>query len=196
MQRKYESKEAGLASFTAVPKRGSLSQLIMNARAITALTFALATLSPCFSAESDAVSKGIWVRDGFKLTVAEGSIKAPRFMTFGEDGALFVSVPREGSIKICRDKDNDGTYETVANFVEGHEPKNILQGMQWHDGWLWFSEVSAIYKARDTNNDGQADEKIKVIGEDKLPITGGGHRWRAPRSRSGSSRTRSPPQRR
>ena len=152
---------------------------IMNARSFAALFFAIATAATSFAADSDAVSKGIWVREGFKLSVAEGSIKAPRFMTFGQDGALFVSVPREGSIKICRDKDKDGNYETVSNFVEGHESKNILQGMQWHDGWLWFSEVSAIYKARDTDNDGKADEKIKVIGEDILPITGGGHRWRA-----------------
>ena len=150
----------------------------MNVRYVIAVLGATLGMN-AFAAEPEGISKGIWVRDGFKLTVAEGSIKAPRFMAFGSEGALFVSVPREGAIKICRDKDGDGSYEAVSNFVEGHDAKNILQGMQWHDGWLWFAEVSAIYKCRDTNNDGKADEKIKVIGEDQLPITGGGHRWRA-----------------
>jgi glucose/arabinose dehydrogenase len=150
----------------------------MIARSVTALLASLVATGG-FAADNEPVSKGIWVRPGFTLSVAEGSIKAPRFMAFGENGALFVSVPREGTIKICRDADNDGQYESVANFVEGHDPKNILQAMQWHDGWLWFAEVSAVYKCRDTDNDGKADQKVKVIGEDQLPIQGGGHRWRA-----------------
>src|SRR5688572_5258235 len=125
------------------------------------------------------VPNGVWVRPGFKLAVAESTIKAPRFLENGPNGTLYVSVPSQGRIKACLDKDKDGTYETVTDYIEGHESKQILQGMQWHDGWLWFAEVSAIYKSRDKNGDGKADEKIKVIGEDQLPVTGGGHRWRA-----------------
>ncbi len=128
--------------------------------------------------QSQTVPTGIWVRPGFKLSIAEDTIKAPRFMAFSPD-LLFVSVPREGQIKACLDTDNNGSYETVRTFISGHDPKSILQGMQWHDGWLWFAEVSAIYKCRDKDGDGKADEEIKVIGEDQLPITGGGHRWRA-----------------
>lgn len=150
----------------------------MNACVTTAL-LGTALLSTTLAAESDAVSKGIWVRPGFTLTIAESTIKAPRFMAFGANDSLFVSVPRDGSVKLCRDTNKDGTYDSISNFVEGHDPKNIPQAMQWHDGWLWFAEVSAIYKCRDTDNDGKADEKVKVIGEDQLPITGGGHRWRA-----------------
>jgi glucose/arabinose dehydrogenase len=136
-------------------------------------------LAGSFHLPAQEIPAGLWVRPGYKLTVAEGSIKSPRFMVVAPDATLYVSVPSQGVIKSCRDKDRDGSYETVSNVVEGHEPKNILQGMHWHDGWLWFAEVSAIYKARDTNGDGKADEKVKVIGEDQLPITGGGHRWRA-----------------
>ncbi len=125
------------------------------------------------------VPEGIWVRPGYKLTVAESTIRAPRFMEFGPGGVLYVSVPKTGEIKACRDKDGDGVYEAVTTYVSGYSGKNILQAMEWHDGWLWFAEVSAIYKSRDTNGDDQADEVVKVIGEDQLPITGGGHRWRA-----------------
>lgn len=135
-------------------------------------------LSPHATRAAD-VPDGIWVRPGYKLSVAVGTIKTPRFMANGPDGTLFVSVPNAGKIHACKDKDGDGTYESVVAWVEGHNPKNILQAMQWHDGWLWFAEVSAIYKSKDTNGDGKADEVVKVIGEDKLPITGGGHRWRA-----------------
>jgi glucose/arabinose dehydrogenase len=132
-----------------------------------------------FKALGQEVPAGVWVRPGFKLTVAEATLKGQRFLAFDAKEMLYVSVPREGKIYSCRDKDGDGAYETVSAFVEGHDPKNILQGMQWHEEWLWFSETSAIYKCRDADGDGKADEKVKVIGEDKLPISGGGHKWRA-----------------
>jgi glucose/arabinose dehydrogenase len=144
---------------------------------IAAPLIAAFTLS--VNACAQEVPNGIWVRPGFKLTVAESSIKAPRFLENGPDGTLFVSVPREGKIVVCRDQDKDGKFESQTTFVEGHDPKSILQGMQWHNGWLWIAEISAIYKCRDKDGDGKAEEKIKVIGEDQLPITGGGHRWRA-----------------
>lgn len=149
------------------------------------LSYSFLLLSGCCMAaaqsatNSPSVPNGVWVRPGFKLTVAEGTIKAPRFLANGPDAVLYVSVPREGKIQACRDKDKNGTYETVTTYLEGHDPKSILQGMQWYDGWLWFAEVSAIYKSRDKDGDGKADEVVKVVSEDKLPITGGGHRWRA-----------------
>lgn len=149
---------------------------------IRAFGFALACLVSlgCYRQSwSEEVPEGIWVRPGYKLTVAESTIRSPRFMEFGPGGVLYVSVPRAGEIKACRDKDGDGVYETVTTYASGYASRNILQALEWHDGWLWFAEVSAIYKSRDTNGDDTADEVVKVIGEDQLPITGGGHRWRA-----------------
>jgi glucose/arabinose dehydrogenase len=133
----------------------------------------------CSDISAQEVPPGVWVRPGFNLSIAESSIKAPRFMEFDSKGTLYVSVPREGKIYACRDKDGDGKYETVTTFLEGHEPNKILQGMQWHEDALWVAEISAIYKCKDTDGDGKVDDKVKVISEDKLPITGGGHRWRA-----------------
>lgn len=133
----------------------------------------------CSNTFAGDIPAGVWVRPDYKLTIAENTIKTPRFLENAPDGTLYVSVPKTGSIHACRDKDNDGIYETVTAYVQGHEPKNVLQGLDWHEGWLWFAEISAIYKSRDSDGDGKADEVIKVIGEDKLPITGGGHRWRA-----------------
>jgi len=176
-----------LRSSYARPMKSTSSKLNLfrPTHNLTAPTIALSNIVLCllslsaFSIRSAEVPDGIWVRPGFKLTVAENTIKAPRFMAVNPEGVLFVSVPKSGQIQACRDKDRDGYYENVVTYVDGHDPKNILQGLAWHDGWLWFAEISAIFKSRDTNGDGRADEVIKVIGEDKLPITGGGHRWRA-----------------
>ncbi len=130
--------------------------------------------------EAAAVPEGIWVREGYQLSVAVDALKSPRFMAFGPNGTLYVSVPREGAIYACVDADGDGFYEKQTDFVEGKDPKTILQGMQWHDGWLWYAQLNSISKTRDTNGDGKADEEVEVLGEALLP-TGdrGGHMWRA-----------------
>jgi glucose/arabinose dehydrogenase len=132
------------------------------------------------SASAAGVPDGVWVRLGYEATVAVDGIQGPRFLAFGPDGVLFVSVPGQGKIYLCRDADGDGVFEKVSVFVEGKSPKTILQGMQFHEGWLWFAQLNSISKARDTNGDGKADEEVQVIGPDRLP-TGkdGGHMWRA-----------------
>ncbi len=127
-----------------------------------------------------AVPEGVWVRPGFELKVAVDGIKGPRFLEVGPDGALFVSVPSQGKIFRCTDADGDGFFEKATTFIEGKEPKSILQGMQFHDGWLWFAQLNSIARARDTDGDGRADEEIQVLNAMDLP-TGkpGGHMWRA-----------------
>lgn len=130
-------------------------------------------------AQDRSVPDGVWVRPGFKLTVAESTIKSPRFLQTGPNGSLYVSVPKTGTIKTLKDNDGDGYFESVTTYVNGFEGKQILQGMAWNDGWLWYAEVQGIYKSRDTNGDGKQDEVVKVIGADQLPVKGGGHRWRA-----------------
>jgi glucose/arabinose dehydrogenase len=121
------------------------------------------------------VDPQIEVREGFELTVAQADIRVPRFMEIGPDGTLYVSLPHQGQIKACTDKNEDGYYESVNTFVSNHR---TVHGMFFHDGWLWFTETGAIFKARDTNGDGQADEEKTVIEKGKIP-TGGGHWWRS-----------------
>ena len=138
------------------------------------MLFMVTLLNSCLVAQKDTISPEIWVREGYKLSIVQKDITNPRDLVLNTEGVLFVSLPEAGEIKACRDKDNDGYYETVTTFVKGHKKAH---GMYWHDGWLWYSETGAIFKARDTNNDGVADEDITVIPAGKLP-SGGGHWWR------------------
>ncbi|MHC4266668.1 MAG: PQQ-dependent sugar dehydrogenase, partial [Planctomycetota bacterium] len=117
----------------------------------------------------------IEVREGFELTVAQADIQVPRFMEIGPDGTLYVSLPHQGQIKACMDKDGDGYYESVNTFVSNHRTAHC---MFFHDGWLWFTETGAIFKARDIDGDGKADEEETVIQKGKIP-GGGGHWWRS-----------------
>ncbi len=121
------------------------------------------------------VDSRIEVREGFALSVALSGLERARFMEMSPDGTLFVSQPHIGQIKACRDTDGDGYYETVATFVDGHR---TVHGLFWYDGWLWFTETGAIFKGRDTDGDGVADEQKTVIAKGQLP-EGGGHWWRS-----------------
>ena len=74
--------------------------------------------------------------------MAVADIERARFMAFGPDGTLFVSLPEAGQIKACKDENSDGQYEKTATFVKDHR---TVQGLFWHDGWLWFSEEPAPF---------------------------------------------------
>ncbi len=53
---------------------------------------------------------------------------------------------------------------------------STVYGVFWYRRWLWFTESGAIFKARDVNGDGVADEQQTVIPNGQLPK--GGHWWR------------------
>lgn len=131
-------------------------------------------------APAAAVPEGVWVRDGYQLTVAVDALKAPRFLAYGPNGTLYVSVPKEGVVYACTDADGDGVYEKTTPFIEGRDPGMIPQGIQWHDGDLWLAQLDAVTKHRDTDGDGKADKMVQVLGPDDVP-TGkkAGHSWRA-----------------
>lgn len=141
------------------------------------LLFCCFLFDACLTAQKpiSTVAPEIWVRKGYKLTIVQDGIMKPRQLQMSDAGVLFISLPDSGKIKALTDKDGDGYYETAATFVKGYPN---VHGMIWKDGWLWFAQSGAIYKARDTNNDGVADEIITIIPDGQLPKNGG-HWWRS-----------------
>jgi glucose/arabinose dehydrogenase len=111
------------------------------------------------------------VRQGFHYSLVAQDFGSARFLELGPKGRLWVSQPGSGTIASLQ-RQSDGTYKKVGDFIKD---KPTVHGMQWKAGWLWFTQSGTIWKARDTNNDGVADEEVKVL--DNLP-SGGGHWWR------------------
>lgn len=111
-----------------------------------------------------------WVRPGFRVTVASDDLGEARFLQFDSKGNLYVSRPGAGDIWTLSLK--GGIYQKVNTFISG---KRSVHGMDFKDGWLWFTTSGAVCKARDTNGDGAADETVTVL--DNLP--NGGHWWRS-----------------
>lgn len=125
-------------------------------------------------AQQTTPDPAIKVRDGYKLTVVEHTLKNPRFMVLDDQETLYVSFPDNGEIKSLKDLNKDGTYETVKTFVTDYPS---VHGMYFHEGWLYFAQSGAIFRAIDSDHDGVADKTETIIPKGELP-EGGGHWWR------------------
>lgn len=116
----------------------------------------------------------LWVRPGYRVELVAENVGEARFMAFDDTGRLYLSRPGRGDILVFQ-RQADATYKQQATFVD---KLPTVQGMCWEGGWMWFAQTGAIYRGRDTNGDGKADEVVAVIPEGKLP-KGGGHFWRS-----------------
>jgi glucose/arabinose dehydrogenase len=121
------------------------------------------------------VPEGFVVRPGYKVTLAAGDLEEARFIEFGENGVLYVSMPQNGKIQTLKDADGDGVYESRVDFVTD---QSNCHSMDFANGWLYYTSSQQGYcrRARDTDGDGKADDVEDVITEG-IP-TGGGHPFR------------------
>ena len=149
---------------------------IVRTSLLTALIVSAGPGSIRIAAQSSApgVNSGIWVRPGYELTIAVSSDLRARHMALGPDGTLYYTTTPDNVIMAAKDKNNDGYYETLTRF---YTSENTVYSVAWYDGYLWYTENGAIYKLRDKDNDGVADERATVMPPGSLP-SGGGHAWR------------------
>ena len=144
-------------------------------RHFAVLGIVLGMIPPCFAQDAnvprpqgvlaDGVPK-FTVRPGYRVSLVAQDLREARFLTFDDGGTLYVSQPQAGSILALRDTDEDGSFEYVAPYVTD---KKFVQAMQFRDGWLWFATSRGVFRARDTDNDGAADEVKDVVPEGSLP---------------------------
>lgn len=146
----------------------------------TLLPFCLAAISTCLQAQVPTAQgergpgvPGFWVRPGYKVTLVAEGIDKLRFLEFDDKGNLYLSRPERGDILTLRKR--GAGYDVAATFIEG---KPTVHGMQWADGWLYFTQTGAIFRARDEDGDGKADKVETVIPEGTMPQKGG-HWWRS-----------------
>jgi glucose/arabinose dehydrogenase len=121
----------------------------------------------------------IRVRPGYRVTRALAANKLPggqdseaRFLQFSADGkTLYVSARHKGEIYALRDLDANGIYQSVTTFIKD---KRSVQGMAIHDGSLYFQVPAegSLYRARDKDNDGKADDVETILPPRTLPKPG------------------------
>jgi glucose/arabinose dehydrogenase len=118
---------------------------------------------------------GFWVRPGYKVTIATDRLPQARSVELGgPDGrTLFVTEPDRGRILCLRDPDETGKYKTTTTFVSNVP---TVHGLQWFDGWLWFTQSGSVHRAR-IGDDGKATDVTDI---DTGPLPEGGGHWYRP----------------
>jgi len=90
---------------------------------------------------------GIKLPPGFRAVVVADNLGPLRFMTVAPNGDVYVKMRTVGIIAL-RDADGDGRAEVRAAFGSGGGT-----GIALHDGWLYTSTDSAVYRYRMTRGE-------------------------------------------
>jgi glucose/arabinose dehydrogenase len=119
---------------------------------------------------ADEASARLSVPPGVAIRIfADNLDGGPRFMAFGPDNALYVSLTGAGEIIRLPDANLDGLADTVQ-VAAGY--LNQPHGLAWKDGWLYVAENDRVERLRSSKGDGNLDQ-IELV-TDNIP-GGSGH---------------------
>lgn len=124
----------------------------------------------------DADNGGLQLPEGFRAAIVadrlmegrklDGQNDALRFLAEGPEGILYAKTAR-GGIFALSDKDGDGRFETKVEFGKGGG-----SGIAVHDGWLYHSTNSDVFRYRLTPGKAVPEGAQERIVRD-LPNKGG-----------------------
>lgn len=125
----------------------------------------------------DFVRAPLRVPDGYtvELAAAPPLVAHPLMGDFDEQGRLYLAssagenLPRAelekrlpNFVQRLEDTNGDGVFDRATIFAD---KMTFPQGCLWHEGSLYVASSGAIWKLTDTNDDGVADERIKLVGD-------------------------------
>ena len=117
----------------------------------------------------DEATARITLPPGFAIRIfASGIAGTPRFMAFGPDGYLYVSLMGAGQIARLPDRNVDGLADGVEIAASG---LTAPHGLEWRDGWLYVAGAGSVVRLRDSNGDGSLD--VQELVTDNIPGAGG-----------------------
>ncbi len=128
-------------------------------------------LKPIAPRSPEEAMKAFQVADGFRIELAasEPNVVDPVAMAFDADGRLFVIEMRGyseddgdvlGRVRLLEDTNDDGTYEKSTIFAEDFSWPTAICCTR---GGVLVGAAPDIIWLKDTDNDGQADERQVVF---------------------------------
>jgi len=118
----------------------------------------------------DEASARLSVPDGFAIRIyAQNLLGKPRFMAFGPDDALYISMTNGGTIMRLPDLNQDGLADSNEVVISG---LNQPHGLEWQGEWLYVAENDRIERFRYSSETGLFEQRELVT--DNIP-GGGGH---------------------
>jgi len=143
------------------------------------MRFSLAALAAMallvMAPSADAAGKLPRVPPGFTIEVAAGSplVKYPMMAGFDDDGRLYIAESAGKNIRSAdllkdppnfirrlEDTDGDGRFDKSTIFAD---KMTLPMGALWHRGSLYVASPPSIWRLRDTNDDGVADERVELV---------------------------------
>lgn len=113
----------------------------------------------------DEAASRLRVPPGFAIRIFAQNLPArPRFMAFGPDGWLYVSLMNSGQIARLPDRDADGLADAVEVVASG---LYLPHGLEWHAGWLYVAEGDRVERLRD--GDGNGSLETRELVTDNIP---------------------------
>ena len=145
---------------------------------ILSLTTLLTThLASAHASDDDFTPAPITVPDGFVVEVAAAPplVKHPMLAGFDDRGRLFIAetagknmsrqdLEKElpNFVRMIEDTDGDGVFDKSTIFAD---KLTYPMGALWHDGWLYVASSGAIWRFRDSDDDGVADVREQLVNE-------------------------------
>jgi glucose/arabinose dehydrogenase len=120
----------------------------------------------------DELRARLVVPEGFSVSLYASGLANARMLRFTERGDLLVSTPRSGHVwLLARDDDHDGRADAVTSLLDGLDRPH---GLDFHDGWLYVAEGSAIRRVR---YDADARRVAGALEPVATGLPNGGNHW-------------------
>src|SRR6185437_3692435 len=121
----------------------------------------------------DPNNGGLILPGGFEAVVVVDSLKgAARHLAVNSNGDIYVKLrfpSAEGGNAALRDEDGDGKANVVKYFDEYQDKSSYGTGMRIHNGYLYFSSVTRVFRQKLTPGQLVPDSKIELMLTDTQP---------------------------
>jgi glucose/arabinose dehydrogenase len=107
---------------------------------------------------------------GFEIRIFASGLSAPRFMTLGPDGTMYVSLPSEGAVARLR-ASGDGQPARAERVIQGLDRAH---GLAFYEGKLYVAGTQKIWRVDRLSGDGSSGAATAIVSG--LPA--GGHSTR------------------
>jgi glucose/arabinose dehydrogenase/mono/diheme cytochrome c family protein len=115
----------------------------------------------------DPDNGGLILPQGFEAVVVVDSLNgAARHIAVNTNGDVYVKLRfpnAEGGNAALRDEDNDGKADIIKYFDEYQDKSSYGTGMRIHNGYLYFSSVTRVFRQKLTPGQLVPDSKIELM---------------------------------
>ncbi len=125
-----------------------------------------------YVAESQRVNRGVednrtspfWLLDDVASQTVEDRLSMYERWADQREGGMAYYSQYDDRIRRLDDSDGDGVFDTSTIFADGfNKPLDGLgSGILAIDGDLWYTNIPHLWRLRDTNDDGIADERTSI----------------------------------